>query len=105
MKKLAYVGYWMWNTAEVRNLIEWMKQYNTDKPTGEQLSFYDFDCKVIADNDIYTLVDEFMAKVDVDLSYTLPELTHNPERIEVDYSMTFFSPFLNVLREKSRQFS
>lgn len=79
------MGYWTWSTTEVRDLIEWMRQYNTDKPASEQLSFYGFDCQTLEDN--YPLINEFVAKVDVDASYKLPELYHNLERIGEAYDL------------------
>lgn len=77
--------YWTWYTTEVRDLIEWMRQYNTGKPTSEQLSFYGFDCdKRSAD---YSLINEFVSKVDVDTYNKLAELYHNLERIEEVYNL------------------
>ncbi len=35
--------FWTWDTEEVRDLIEWMKTYNTGKPENEKLKFYGFD--------------------------------------------------------------
>ena len=37
------MGYWTWDTEEVKDLIEWMKTYNTGKPENEKLKFYGFD--------------------------------------------------------------
>lgn len=79
------MGYWTWSTTEVRDLIEWMKQYNTNKPAGEQLSFYGFDCQTLEDN--YPLINEFVAKVDVNASYKLPGLYNNLARIGEIYAL------------------
>jgi len=82
------MGFWTWNTTEVRDLIEWVKQYNADKPASEQLSFYGFDCQTLEDN--YPLINEFVAKVDLNASYKLPELYHNWH--ELRKSMTCLWP-------------
>ncbi|MCX6303662.1 MAG: erythromycin esterase family protein [Bacteroidetes bacterium] len=37
--------FWTWDTEEVKELIEWMKRYNHEKPEGEKLKFYGFDCQ------------------------------------------------------------
>jgi len=37
------MGYWTWDTEEVRDLIEWMRTYNSGKPENEKLKFYGFD--------------------------------------------------------------
>ncbi|RYF70289.1 MAG: erythromycin esterase family protein [Cytophagaceae bacterium] len=66
------IGYWAWRTTEVRDLIEWMRQYNQGKPAGEKLSFYGFDCQIRADN--YPLINEFVARVDPDTYAKLPQL-------------------------------
>ncbi|GAB3806228.1 hypothetical protein GCM10028819_41160 [Spirosoma humi] len=79
------MGYWTWSTTEVRDLIEWMRQYNTGKPADEQLSFYGFDCQTLNDN--YPLINEFLTKVDVDTYNKLPELYHNPARIGEIYDL------------------
>lgn len=34
-----------WYTEEVRDLIEWMRLYNNDKPDNDKLKFYGFDCQ------------------------------------------------------------
>ncbi|MFZ4523057.1 MAG: erythromycin esterase family protein [Bacteroidales bacterium] len=37
--------FWTWDTEEVKELIEWMKRYNQEKPDGKKLKFYGFDCQ------------------------------------------------------------
>ena len=36
---------WPWGTDEVRDLVEWMRIYNSDKAENDQISFYGFDCQ------------------------------------------------------------
>ena len=40
---LSNIEFWTWNCKEVLDLIEWMKAYNIDKNTNDQLSFIGFD--------------------------------------------------------------
>ncbi|MBK6445181.1 MAG: erythromycin esterase family protein [Bacteroidetes bacterium] len=37
--------FWTWDTEELRDLIEWIKQYNTQKAENDKLKFYGFDCQ------------------------------------------------------------
>ncbi len=37
--------FWIWNTEEVRSLLEWMKTYNQGKSEADRLHFYGFDCQ------------------------------------------------------------
>jgi erythromycin esterase len=36
-------GYQVWNTAEVLQLIEWMRQYNLEKPDSAKVQFWGYD--------------------------------------------------------------
>lgn len=40
---LAGQGYWVWNTQEVLDLIEWVRAYNETAPKDAQVSFTGFD--------------------------------------------------------------
>jgi erythromycin esterase len=42
-KLLKDIGFWIWNTNEVLELIEWTKTYNIDKIKSEQINFYGID--------------------------------------------------------------
>ncbi len=53
--------FWTWSTDEVRELLQWMKDYNTGKAADKQLSFYGFDCQYADDE--FPLLTEFLAKV------------------------------------------
>jgi len=37
--------FWTWRTEEVRQLLEWMKNYNTGKNEEEKIHYYGFDCQ------------------------------------------------------------
>lgn len=40
---LSIIGFWTWNTIEVKKLLEWMRLYNSTKPDSEKVKFYGFD--------------------------------------------------------------
>lgn len=42
-KALASQGFWTWDTHEVSDMIEWMRQYNSKVPENRRVSFYGFD--------------------------------------------------------------
>lgn len=37
--------FWTWKTGEVRQLLEWMREYNTGKAAEDQIHYYGFDCQ------------------------------------------------------------
>lgn len=37
--------FWTWDTEEVRDLIEWIRQFNIGKEENNKISFYGFDCQ------------------------------------------------------------
>jgi len=43
LSAMRSMGYWTWDTEEVRDLIEWMRTHNYGKPENEKLKFYGFD--------------------------------------------------------------
>ncbi|GAB4020699.1 erythromycin esterase family protein [Spirosoma migulaei] len=54
--------FWTWSTDEVRELLQWMKDYNIGKSIDQQLSFYGFDCQYADDE--FPLLTEFLTQVD-----------------------------------------
>lgn len=64
--------FWTWSTDEVRELLQWMKDYNVNKPVSQQLSFYGFDCQYADDE--FPLIREFLAKVDPNSVATVDSL-------------------------------
>jgi erythromycin esterase len=53
---LSRNGYWVWQSKEVLDLIEWMKDYNKEKGSNQKIQFYGYDmqdatsCVVWLDN-------------------------------------------------------
>jgi erythromycin esterase len=41
----TYMHFWTWRTEEVRELLEWMKNYNTGKNDEEKIHYFGFDCQ------------------------------------------------------------
>jgi erythromycin esterase-like protein len=39
-------GYWVWQSQEILDLIEWMKTYNTTKSNNEKVQFYGYDMQL-----------------------------------------------------------
>jgi erythromycin esterase len=42
-KALSALYFWTWDTEEVLNMIEWMRQYNADARHAKKVKFYGFD--------------------------------------------------------------
>lgn len=40
---LFKIGYWVWKTQEVLDLIEWMRLYNSTQPNERKVQFYGYD--------------------------------------------------------------
>ena len=72
---MDHISFVIYRTEEIRNLIEWMKEYN--RTHDKMLSFYGFD----------------LQNPDVDLKLILDFLEENS--IEGDIGLTAFDPYLN----------
>lgn len=40
---IGATGFWIWNTVEMVELIQWMRQFNQDRPEEDQIRFYGMD--------------------------------------------------------------
>jgi erythromycin esterase len=56
-------GFWVWNTQEVLDLIEWMRAYNADPQHTQKVHFAGFDCQSLSATGLDTIVHYFQ-KVD-----------------------------------------
>ena len=72
-KVLARQGLWAWDTQEVSELIEWLRQYNSSVPTEKKVRFVGLD--IDNNNQAVDLVGKYLAKV-------------APERLEAFNSAT-----------------
>ena len=46
-KALTSLGFWTWNTNEVSEMIEWMREYNKKVPEEKKIKFYGFDLQIL----------------------------------------------------------
>ena len=60
-KLLAKQGTWAWDTQEVSELIEWLRQYNSSVPAEKKVRFVGFD--IHNNNDAIALVTNYLTKV------------------------------------------
>jgi erythromycin esterase len=70
MKTKMY--FWTWNTVEVKNLLEWMKNYNQGKPEADRIHIYGIDCQTFIYN-VPELIKR-VNKIDASLSDKLSNL-------------------------------
>jgi erythromycin esterase len=61
-KAVSGMYFWTWNTTEVLKMVQWMRDYNAEKPDAEKVKFYGFDMQF--DMEASRLVDEKLKKLD-----------------------------------------
>lgn len=59
---LASQGFWTWDTEEVLQMIEWMREYNKTVPKDKKVKFVGFDIQVLRESE--QIVHDFLAKED-----------------------------------------
>ncbi len=59
----AIQGFWTWRVEEVRNMIDWMRQYNTSVPDEKKVKFLGYDMQV--NNLAWEGLKDFYRKVNV----------------------------------------
>jgi erythromycin esterase len=74
-KALLRNGYWVWQTQEVLDLIEWMKNYNKGKATNQQIQFFGYDMQDATSCVVW--LDKYLSKNCTDFNKNLL-----PEKIE-----------------------
>ncbi len=62
---LEGIYFWTWNTMEVLDMIEWMRDFNIDKPFDKKIKFYGFDMQFSKGAAMY--VQRNLSKVDIEL--------------------------------------
>ncbi|WP_338876247.1 erythromycin esterase family protein [Spirosoma sp. SC4-14] len=101
--------FWTWSTDEVRELLQWMKEYNMTKSANQQLSFYGFDCQYADDE--FPLIREFLSKVDplslpkADSLSSLYKLTANSsatDSIRQQYGQQIQSLYNSFVRNENK---
>lgn len=79
---VAGMAFWMWQTKEILDLVEWMHSYNQDKPQNQKVKFYGFDMQYD--------------------TYIIPQLAANLKKLDSTYYKEHFSKLrsMNVARAK-----
>ncbi|MBP4140577.1 erythromycin esterase family protein [Flavobacterium sp. P4023] len=79
---LKNIGFWIWNTQEVLELIEWMKKFNVDKIQSNQINFYGIDimdcsnsAKIISEHLTENLYENKTQYLDILSFYTIKNNT------------------------------
>ena len=72
---LSRNGYWVWQSQEILDLIEWMKNYNKGKASNQKLQFYGYDMQDATSCVIW--LDKYLCK-------HIPDFNKNmlPDKIE-----------------------
>ena len=74
-EELSRNGYWVWQSQEVLDLIEWMKNYNIGKTSNQKIQFYGYDMQDATSSVVW--LDNYLSK-------NSPSFNKNllPEKIE-----------------------
>ncbi|WP_188112169.1 erythromycin esterase family protein [Aquimarina sp. RZ0] len=59
---LTEQGFWIWNTEEVIDMIEWMRTYNKTVPDNKKIKFFGIDTQMVALDLAYKNVGNFIKK-------------------------------------------
>ena len=91
--------FWTWRTLEVRNLLEWMSEYNVGKPPGERVHYVGVDCQY---NTFHPdLVRQYLSTADASLreraDLVLAEAETASKNGFKDYSEEQFATYLDQL--------
>lgn len=63
---IAKMQFWTWDTEEVQTLVEWMYQYNLDKPDSEKIYFYGFDMQSGIEEEFW--IEQYLTEHDPELN-------------------------------------
>lgn len=72
-----------WHTEEVVDLLQWMRNYNLDKPKVDQIRFYGMDIQMV--KDINFKIRDFINKYDVPVSEKLLSVIDSCTNKKIDY--------------------
>ncbi|UPQ80260.1 erythromycin esterase family protein [Flavobacterium azooxidireducens] len=95
------VGFWY--TKEIVNLLEWMQDYNVDKPREEQIRFYGMDVQI--GEKINLEIREFITKNKISVDENLLTVIDSCANKKIDFSKAeswwqIQTPKLNELKEQ-----
>jgi erythromycin esterase len=83
---LTAQGFWIWNTEEVIDMIEWMRNYNLSVPEHKKVKFIGIDTQMVALDLAYERVDNFVEKTNdngllkVEVDSLFHKLKNKPDR-------------------------
>ncbi|WP_108867986.1 erythromycin esterase family protein [Aquimarina aquimarini] len=63
---LTAQGFWIWNTEEVLEMIEWIRDYNRSAPDNKKVKFMGVDTQIVALDSAYANVSNFIEKTKID---------------------------------------
>lgn len=95
MKKMHF---WTWRTEEVKNLILWMKDYNSGKSESNQIHLLGVDCQFTNYNK--TLIDEYLNKYNINTPEYVNRIINKLSEIKSDDVKNIRSDLFEGLREK-----
>ncbi len=79
-------GFWIWNTEEMIDMIEWMRDYNQSVPENKKVQFIGIDTQMVALDLAYKKVEGFIEKTNnngllkVEVDSLFHKLRKNPDR-------------------------
>lgn len=106
----AEIGFAIYRTEEMAELIQWMREYNESAPEGEQLKFYGFDMQRFDNNKEYLF--EYLDKVDGELAENYralladlnDETVYTQDKEKVKNALTAANELLGKMEENKDAF-
>ncbi|MBG6132178.1 erythromycin esterase [Aquimarina sp. EL_43] len=83
---LTAQGFWIWNTEEVLEMIEWMKNYNQSVSENKKVKFIGVDTQMVGLDLAYERISDFVKKTNtnglliIDVDALFKKLKNNPNR-------------------------
>ncbi|WP_282088329.1 erythromycin esterase family protein [Aquimarina algiphila] len=83
---LTAQGFWIWNTEEVIDMVEWMRDYNLSAPEHKKVKFIGIDTQMVALDLAYERAVNFVEKTNtnrllkVDIDSLFQRLKNKPDR-------------------------
>ncbi|WP_025664085.1 erythromycin esterase family protein [Aquimarina megaterium] len=83
---LTAQGFWIWNTEEVIDMIEWMRNYNLSVSENKKVKFIGVDTQMVGLDLAYERISDFVKKTNtnglliIDVDALFKKLKNNPNR-------------------------
>jgi len=95
MKKMHF---WTWKTEEVKELIKWMRDYNSEKDEADQIHLLGFDCQFTTYNN--DLISEYLSNYGSPYPIYIKSIMQEISSIKVKETTNIDSIRYNLLRKK-----